>query len=327
MSRGFQSLRRYFSAAVCLLVLGAAVPAQEPVLPSGFLYYSRDYRFRVTLPARNPTITQPPPKEGDLPTTIFHSAAKGDAYAMSVVVYQLDSHMAHSQFPEYFRQFKEGMKYYGTSLDGCQQGSISDYPAERCVVSNYDGIGVMLLVRRGGVSYYVAGTQDRAHNNEQLIGRNVSSFLLLPELEPFTFQEEGFRASFPAQPKLTHAREGTGVIVQSFAAANRYMTMVVIDDLTPAQLALDDPRLFGSVERQYEQVLANVHLHLTECAAVRFVGGFPAHYCTYTDDKNAGKLLLVRHGKKLYSVLAHHPKDNGSDAEVEQFVKAFELLR
>ena len=310
---------------ICLL-LGAAAPAQEAsglVLPSGFLYRSPEFRFRVTFPSRNPSVMQ---QKGPLPPTIFESTAKGDAYTMRVVVYQLNAHMAHLEFPAYFHEFQEGMKFNGTSLAGCQLGSISDYPAERCVVSNYDGIGLMLLVRRGGVSYYVSGIQDRAHNNDEQIRNNISSFLLLPELEPFTFEDEGFRASFPAQPKLTRAQEGQGAIVQAFAAANRYMTMVAIDELTPAQLKLDDARLFLGMQRQDEQALAQVHLRLTECAAVTFVGRLPAQYCTYTDDRNAGKLLMVRRGPKLYSVLAHHPRDNGSDSEVEEFCKSFRFV-
>jgi hypothetical protein len=321
--RGLPSLRRCLTAGLCLLLLGAVTCAQAPVLPSGFLYHNQEFRFRVTLPSRNPSMTQQ--QSGTQHATVFESTARGDAYTMRVVIYQLDTRMAHLEFPAYFREFQEGMKYFGTSLAGCQQGAISDFPAERCVVSNYDGIGLMLLVRRGGVSYYVSATQDRAHNNDEQIRNNVSSFLLLPELEPFTFEEEGFRASFPAQPRLTRAKDG-GAIVQAFAAANRYMTMVAIDDLTRAQLALDDAHLFASVERLDEQALASVHLRLTECAAVQFVGGLPAQYCTYTDERNAGKLLMIRRGPRLYSVLAHHPRNNGSDAEVEQFTKSFQFV-
>jgi hypothetical protein len=303
---------------VCLASIGTA--AQAPRSAPGYLYYSRDYGFRVMLPSRNPQVTQ------QEKATLFASSGRGDPYDLRVVVYQLDAVTAHQDFAEYFRAFQGGMKQNGTSMTGCQQGLVSNAPAERCVVSDVDGIGLMLLVRRGGVSYYVAGLQDRSRADDAQISAAVGSFLLLPELEPFSFVEHGFRANFPAHPRVTRASEGNGVIVQAFAAADRYMTMVSIDDLTPAQRALDAPHLFAGLERQDQIALQQVHLRLSECAPVGFLGGLPAHYCTYDDDQNTGKLLLVRHGDKIYSVLAHQPRGSGSDAELEQFVHSFQFL-
>jgi hypothetical protein len=314
-------------AVLCLLALVAfgfaqaskPDPFQPKLGPEGSAYNSQEFRFRIVLPTP-PTIQS----ENDVATS-FNSAAKDDSYRLKVLVIALNKASAAQDAGEYFAEFNKGMRDGGTQIAPCAAGLVSGMPAERCSFSKYDSTGMMIVVRRAGAAYFVSGEQERGGIREEQIAAAVSSFRLLPELETFTYADQGFRADFPTRPKLTE--KGGGVVVQAFAARDRYMTMVSIDDLGAAQSAADPARLFPAIEHDFERSLAQVHMKLTGCEAVEFIGGLAAHHCQYDDDKNSGTLLIVRKGKKLYGLLAHQPIGSGSSAELDAFLRSFKFLQ
>lgn len=304
---------------VLALALGClAAPPGKPQPLAAAPFNSPDFRFHILLPTRDPLL-----KPAGT-ATVFISSAPDQSYTVKVVVTTLDSAAAKQEVSAYFREFKKGMRDAGATVVDCLPGTISGAPAERCLYNTYDTTGKVLLVRRDGVAYYVSAEQPRGNSKDAEIEASLRSFWLLPEVDSYTFAEQNFRAGFPTRPKMTEA--GGGVVVKAYAGRDRYMTMVSIDNLPDAQASGDPARVFPAVERSFEQGLREHQVRLSECAAVNFIGGHPAHFCKYEDDKNTGKLLLVRRDKKIYSVLATQPRGNGSDEEIDLFVRTFKFL-
>lgn len=317
-------LYRTTAATLCLLASFApplghaqAAPA-KPVTAEGAAYNSQDFRFRIVFP-RGPSVQAETES-----STLFLSTDKDESYLVKVLVLTLDKEAATQDITPYFQQFNRGMKLGGTTVTQCAAGLVSGFPAERCAFSKAETNGLMIVVRRGGAAYFVSGEQERGNFKDAQIEAAVASFRLLPELETFSFAAQGFRADFPTRPKLTEL--GGGTVVKAYAGKERYMTMVSVDDLGPAQSVADPARLFPAIERSFERTLSSVHMQLSECTAVEFIGSLAAHHCVYDDDKNNGTLLLVRKGKKLYSLLAHQPRGAGSSAELEAFLRSFKFL-
>jgi len=213
----------------------------------------------------------------------------------------------------------------GSILSDCLPGVVSGAAAERCSLTRNDLAGVMILVRRGGVAYFVTAEQERGEFNDDQLNASISTFRLLPEFTTSTFVDQNFRADFPTPPRL--AESGGGWVVKAYAARERYMTMVTIDDLGAPQAVADPARLFPVIERQFEQALKQLHMKLTDCQPVEFIGGYAAQLCQYDDDLATGKLLMVRRERKLYSLLANQPRGNGSSAEVDAFARSFKFLK
>jgi len=315
--------------ALCLFVLLALAAAQDkdkdkdkksdkPVIAEGSAYNSQEFRFRIILPS-GPQVKQ----EGS--TTLFESQDKKGTYWIRVLIIPLDKEAAEKDPRLYFHEFNEGMQIAGSRLDDCLPGAVSGAPAERCSLTRNDLAGVMILVRRGGVAYFVTGEQERGEFNDDQLKATVSTFRLLPEFTTYTFVEQNFRADFPTAPKL--AESNGGWVVKAYAAHERYMAMVSIDNLGAPQAVADPARFFPPIERAFEQTLQQLHMKLTDCAPVEFIGGYAAHFCQYDDDLATGKLLLVRRDRKLYSLLANQPRGNGSSAEVDAFARSFKFLK
>lgn len=319
---------RLVAVSLSLVFLGAPLmaqqkqPAPQPqrvIVPEGTPYNSAEYRFRMVFPGE-PRITL-----GRDQSTIFSASTADERYTVRIVIIPLDQAAVALPFDRYFAGFARGMKLNNAELTECGYGLVSNADAMRCVVRKYGSDGMMITVRRGGVVYVVSAEQRRGDINQAQIVAAIGTFRLMPELVNYTFAAQNFRAQFPARPKLTEI--GGGTLVKAYAARRRYMTMVAIEPLSDAEAALEPARFFAAFARRQEQALRQNKLRLTECAAVEFVGGYPASYCTYEDEASTGGLLLVRRDKQIYSVLAHQPRGNGSSAEIDGFIRSFKFLK
>ena len=331
-------MARTLSAALSLLLLLAASSAAQQdatvlrgntkkhAAPSTKMadlppFNSKEYRFRVVFP-------DAPRVQLDPSSASFEASDPDDSYSVKVLVVTLDHDAALADLGTYLHELDQGMRLNGATLTNCLTGLVSNATAVRCDLSKPNSRGMMILVRRGGVAYFVSAEQDRGNSKDKQVAAAVRSFLLLPEQETYTFADQNFRAGFPTSPRLsTLGPNGDGVVVKAVAAHDRYMTMVAIDDLSESQVKADPAAVFPVVERSFEQTMASSHLQLTDCAPVEFVGGYAAHGCQYNDDRATGSLLLILREKKIYSVLANQPRGNGSDAEIDAFIRSFQFLK